>query len=262
MNRKYIGISATIILLVGIIGSILTFPSAMKQAEEQKIEEVVKAQEIKNIQVDSNLTKIKILPTTNRDIRVVYKTKKDENDPLSIETDDSTLTIQTKNKVRFPFRFFISVESLHIFIPEEDYHRLAVTNKNGTIDVQEISVRDLSLETNNGKTTIKGTSGRTIDVKTNNGVIQLTNVTGEVTGRTHNGMITLETEHLDRTIDLEAHNGKITIQTEKKPTNTTFDLSIGNGKIDVFGQSTWDDVVGSGDYLVKVSSNNGMITIK
>lgn len=61
-------------------------------------------------------------------------------------------------------------------------------------------------------------------------------------------------------IDLECNNGKIMIKTENEPTNTTFDVHVDNGKVDILGKHEGNTVIGKGENLVKLP-NNGKIEI-
>jgi DUF4097 and DUF4098 domain-containing protein YvlB len=60
---------------------------------------------------------------------------------------------------------------------------------------------------------------------------------------------------------LESDNGSITIQTDKEPNNVTYDVQVDNGNINIFNKYTSSSVLGNGDNLIKLKTNNGRITI-
>ncbi len=89
----------------------------------------------------------------------------------------------------------------------------------------------------------------------------MSDIIGDLKGRTNNGSISLVTSNLDRPIDLETHNGKINIQTEKEPTNVRFDTSVHNGKITILDDTNFSNIIGDGDNLVKLKTYNGSIKV-
>lgn len=264
MSRKVIGICAAIILAIGLIGSMITLPSTMNVARGEKIVETVSAEEIDDLLIKSDYARIIVEPTTEDDIKVVYNKRKDTSTPLEVENKGSSVTVTIENQSRMWFNFgiFPFNETLKLSIPEKDYNRLTIQNKNGTINVQDIHAQNVTAHSNNGAIVLQNVVGEHAEVSTNNGTINISGVTGEVIGKTKNGIITLETDDLDRPIDLETNNGKITILTAKEPTNTLFDVNVGNGTVTVFGKSNWDTIIGDGENTVRVAADNGLITIK
>src|SRR5699024_9152573 len=96
----------------------------------------------------------------------------------------------------------------------------------------------------------------------NNGKIKLADVDGQLVGRTNNGSISLIAQEIDRPIDFATDNGKILIQTEHEPTNAILDIKIDNGKVDYFGEFTWDNDNGDVEDDINLETKNIIITLK
>jgi len=97
-----------------------------------------------------------------------------------------------------------------------------------------------------------------VNAETDNGEVSLEHVEGNINGDVNNGRIYLQTSHLDT---LETDNGNIDIETEKEPTNAILDIKTDNGKATVFGSTNWNTVVGDGDNLIELNTNNGEINV-
>lgn len=280
INMKNISVVALILLIVGIIGSALTFKSAY-QAEDIIKTETILGEEIENLDIKTNNTRVDVLPTNDQDINIELSTK-NSHDQLLTEVNGSTLLIQVKNKKRqlIQLDFFSFGSTLTVYVPEKVYHSFQIDTHNGRVTVDQLQASDVTVKADNGKIelenmisdtvtgqadngeiSMKNINSSTTQVKTSNGRINLDHVEGKVFGRTNNGSITLVTEHLDRSIEFEADNGIINIQTEKEPTNAILDVRVDNGKVRVFGNSNWDTIIGNGEHLIKLVMNNGNITI-
>ena len=279
-NIKLISLIALALLIVGVIGSVFTFTSAY-QSEEIIKTESVGSEGIENLNILTNNTKIEVLPTNDSDITAELSTKNKKHELLA-KVEDSTLFIEVKDKQKsfISLDFFSFGTTLTVYVPEKAYDSLQVESDNGRITVDEIEANGVNVKADNGRIeleniesmtvtgnasngliSMKNVNSSTINVTTSNGKIMLDHVEGEIYGKTSNGAIELVTENLDRFIELETNNGKINVQTEQEPTNVTFDVRVDNGKARVFGESNWDTVVGNGENLVKLTTNNGGITV-
>src|SRR5699024_9683792 len=125
----------------------------------------------------------------------------------------------------------------------------------------ELEGNTVQAETDNGRIELQNIVAKIVKANSSNGRIDMENIEGEVFGKTNNGGILLATNHLNRPIELHSDNGKIEIQSKNKPENAVLDLKTKNGEISVYGKDDWDTVIGDGDNLIKVSSQNGRITI-
>lgn len=261
LNIKRISFIAFVLLIVGITGSVFTFTSAY-QSKGILMQEVVQSEEVLNINISADNGKIQILPTDDIQITTELSTKNNKYELLA-EVDDNTLFIEAidQQKKFVNFDIFSFGTTLTIYIPEKTYDSLHVESDNGLITVNQMQANDIHVRTDNGKVELRDIDSSSVKVNTSNGKVVLDHVQGDIVGKTNNGIIELVTEDLERSIDLETDNGRINVQTVQEPMNVTFDVRVGNGKIKVFGDSNWDTVIGNGEHLIKLKTDNGSITV-
>lgn len=279
-NIKLISLIALALLIIGIIGSVFTFNS-VHQSDWLTKEETIPSEGIDNLDILTNNTKIEVLPTNDSDITAELSTKSKKHE-LLVKVEDSTFFIEVKDKQKsfISLDFFSFGTALTVYVPEKVYDSLQVESDNGRITIEQIKVNDVNVKADNGRielgsidsntVTVRSSNGRiamesinssTINANSSNGKIMFDHVEGDISGKTNNGSIELVTTDLDRSIELETDNGKINIQTEQEPTNVTFDVRVDNGKVLIFGSSSWDTVIGNGENLIKLKTNNGGITV-
>ncbi|MBU9720898.1 MULTISPECIES: DUF4097 family beta strand repeat-containing protein [Bacillaceae] len=269
-----------VLLAIGLVGSLMT--SGSMATSHSVIEEIVE-QEVDDIYVYSNNTRINIYPTDESTIKVEFQGDVSRHQ-LTTEVEGASLSVRLEGKNRLKFidlNLFSKPQELSVFVPERIYKSVELDTRNGRIQVSNVEAENFQVKTNNGRiemnditsTSIKGSSdnGRidlrnvsasSLEVHTHNGRIELDGVLGDIKASSNNGRLTLYTEKLDRNIELETHNGRITIETEEEPTNVIYDVKTNNGSISIMGSSNWDTLVGDGDHIVKLTSRNGSITVE
>lgn len=263
---KKISIIALVLLLAGIVGSLLTFRS-VNVLEPVSEEKVINNQNITAIDVDTDNSDVEIVPTkkSQTKIEVSGKTTGDYKHELTAEVEGTILNIKLKDQRQkfFYFNFNAFAESfrLKIYLPEKEYASLKINSSNGRIHLEQLKVKDLFAESNNGRIELKKIASTSVNVKTDNGRITLDYVDGKIKGKSSNGRISVLTKDLDRPIELDTDNGRIEIQTEKEPTNTTFDVDTDNGSIDILDKYNGNAVIGNGENLIRLSTNNGSISV-
>lgn len=262
-NVKKVLMFAAILIVIGVIGSVITFnfsePASIAQAED------IKNTDITEIEIHSNNEKVEIIPSSEQNIKVELSGRSNnKNDKFTAKESGNTLSIQTESKDLkfFDFDFFTKTLTLTVFLPEKLYESLEVDIDNGSLNAENLNIKDINAATENGRIALKNIGADTVQVNSSNGKIELDHVKGEITGKTNNGKISLVTESLDRALELETDNGAINVQTEKEPTNAIFDVRVDNGSIKIFGNSNWDTVVGDGDNIIKLKTNNGSIRVE
>ena len=279
-NIKFISLIAFALLVVGIIGSVFTFRS-FYQSDWIIKEETISGEEIEQLDIRTNNAKIELLPTSDADITAELTTKSKKYELLT-KVEGDTFLVQVKDKRRN----FISLDlfsfgtSLTVYVPEKLFDSVQIESDNGLISVEQLSANNVHVKADNGKIELEGIESTaitgdasnglitmkdiissTVDVNTSNGKIKFDHVEGDIYGRTNNGAIEFIAEDLDRSIELETDNGKIDVQTNQEPTNVTFDVRVDNGKVRIFGSSNWDTVIGNGENVIKLKTDNGAINV-
>lgn len=284
LNVKKIAVIALALLLVGVIGSIFTVRSVLgSDVISETIE--INDEAFDQIAIKTNNATVELLPTDDETTTVEFtgNRKNDQKYDVNADVDGNLLSITVKEKWLkfFSFDFSFSSPTLTVHVPEKEYETIQIDTDNGRVDANELEANEVNITTSNGRAYASGLEVNEINVITNNGRIELKdikstvvtseadngeirleNVDGKLTGSTSNGKITLITEHLDRPIEFRTSNGRIHIQTENEPTNALFDVKVDNGKVRIFGDSNWDTVIGDGDNLIKLTTNNGGITVE
>lgn len=259
---KQLSIIALVLLLLGGIGSILTFRIADKNMDIS--EETIVDQAFTSVEVESDNMRIDILPTKDQHatVELTGRTKKKKNISFDVKVKGETLTIRAKERDFRLFSFdFISSLNLRVLLPEKQYKSLEVNNNNGKINVEDIKAVDLAAKTNNGSISLTNTSSEKIWAIVDNGKVSLDHAEGDIESSTDNGEISVNTRDLDRNIELRTSNGQIHIRTEKEPENATFQVNVNNGKINILDKYSGNTVIGSGKYMIKLSTNNGQIDV-
>ncbi|TQR21591.1 DUF4097 family beta strand repeat-containing protein [Psychrobacillus vulpis] len=138
---------------------------------------------------------------------------------------------------------------------------LEVETDNGRIEIDKVQVDKLSTQTDNGRIEIRNIDAEQIISETDNGRIMMEYVNGDIIAKTDNGRISLLTTSLDRSIQLETDNGSILVETENEPTDVSIHAKVDHGRINVFGENNSRTVFGSGSNTIRLSSDNGKITV-
>lgn len=260
---KKMVIVASILLVVGVIGSIVTF-NFMDDPAPIAEEKVIDTNDITAINIRANNETLNVIPTKKQTTKVALtgKATRNSKDELFVGVEGNKLSIRTENQRKFfSFDFFTTSLTLTVYLPEKVYESLQVDIDNGHFRAEQLTVNDIKARTNNGQIKMSNIEARTVKVKSDNGKINLEDVEGEIVGKTDNGAISLVTSDLDRPIELESDNGRITIQSDKEPTNATFRVDTDNGDINIFDKYDGDAVIGDGKNVIKLSTDNGRITV-
>ncbi|WP_170140778.1 DUF4097 family beta strand repeat-containing protein [Oceanobacillus arenosus] len=218
-----------------------------------------------HVDVETENVEIEILPTNGNSTEIELMGNENNKYRLVTNVEGDTLHIEVKNKRFRWFSFGLfnrSSASLKVLLPEKPYENVEVVTDNGKIFASEMEADVVKIEADNGQIALNEIKCTLLNAEVDNGDVSLENIDGEINGTSNNGRISLRTDSLDRPITLETDNGAIEIQTEKEPTNATFDIHVDNGKISIFGKSDYDTVIGNGDNLIKLTTDNGKITVR
>ena len=259
--RKKLSILALLLLLIGGVGSYFTFSQSWEEVTSEK---KVNSDMVEEIQISIDNATVEVLPTSDTETKVQLVTKGMDVSKLDFtaEVEGTKLTIRLKDKSTFYVGFNIQSSHLYVYVPQKLYQSIAIDNDNGKVRMSELNVKNLNVQTDNGRIELNKIVSENVDVKSANGRLNLNDVEGNIKGSSNNGKIVLTTKDLDRNIQLESNNGKISIETEKEPTNTTFKIKADNGSINILDKYEGNTVIGKGENLVYLKSNNGKIEVK
>ncbi|PJN90919.1 DUF4097 family beta strand repeat-containing protein [Bacillus sp. mrc49] len=261
INVKKLSIIALVLFLIGAIGSAFTFSQVTNQSATTEVKTI--SDVVTDINISADNATVEIIRTKGQETKVELVSKGVENSKLDFtaDVDGKKLTVKLKNQLTFSFGFHIQSLHLKVYVPERAYKSLAIKSDNGKVKISDLKSEHVKVKSENGRIELNEILAKKVEVNSSNGAVELDHVEGELVGSSNNGKIMLITKDLDRKINLESDNGKIMIQTENEPTNTTFDVSVDNGKIDILGKYKGSTVIGKGENLVKLETNNGKIEI-
>jgi len=250
-----------IILVVIVVVSLVSF---LPFGSNGKAKELDITEDFNQIEIKTENAEVEIVPS-DRDTTIVELTgNKNNKYKLVANVEEDSLNIKVKDRLFSWFSinlFNWSPPSLKVYVPKKSYDSLNIVTDNGKVEAKELQANEVFAETDNGRITLKHIQSSAITTEADNGKISLENVEGLISAKSNNGHISLITDSLDRSMQMETDNGSIDIQTQAEPTNVTFDLNVNNGKISVFGDSDYDTVIGKGDNLIKLTTDNGKITV-
>ncbi|MFB4475615.1 DUF4097 family beta strand repeat-containing protein [Virgibacillus sp. SK37] len=251
------------IVLIGVMAvSITQFFSRNGSGPEQ----LEVSENFVGVHVKAHNAAVEIFPSDSKSAEIAVSGK-NKHDKLEAKVKNDTLMVELKDKrffSWFTFDWFNAFKTLTltIYLPQNVYEAIKAETENGLVKLKNLKANDVYVETDNGEINLRNIESLNLSAEADNGTILLDNVVGEISGNTDNGKIVFKTDSLDQMIDLETDNGAINVYTEKEPTNTTFNINTDNGKILVFGKSNYDTVIGNGENLVKLKTDNGSITVE
>ncbi|WOV86673.1 DUF4097 family beta strand repeat-containing protein [Sporosarcina oncorhynchi] len=245
LNIKRLSIIASLLLLIGIVGSIATYKFI---AKPESLTEKIEDDHFTDIEISTNDGKIELVPTNEKNTRIEVSGHR-LTDNFSAMVTNSTLSIsyQEKTKKFYSFGLAQNSASMKIYIPRKSYHSIAVHANNGRLIVQELDADDMILKANNGKISASELKAKKIIVSAKDGSIDLQEIhSDELNVKSNNGRITanslsgttIELQAKDGSIDLQqihsdelnvkSNNGRITANSLR---GTTFKLQANDGRI-------------------------------
>src|SRR5690625_1068190 len=103
-STRKILLIAIILIIIGLIGSALTYASANDKSDWESENVTLDPEGILNIDIDSKNAKVEIVSTDNDQVKVEYKARNAEK-KLITEVNHSTLSIQAGDKSKKWFSF-------------------------------------------------------------------------------------------------------------------------------------------------------------
>ncbi|TFJ92085.1 DUF4097 family beta strand repeat-containing protein [Lentibacillus salicampi] len=262
---KKLSIAAFVLLLVGVIGSFFTFN--INDTVPVSEEKVIDNKAITDIEISADNQGVELISSDEDKAKVELSGRRNGNikTRMNVEVEEGILSIELVDEHQKLFNFFDFIGTsltLSVYLPEKVYESLEIDMDNGSAHAEQLNIKHIETDLDNGLIEMKNITATTINAKGDNGKISLENVEGKINGEVNNGKIYLKTNNLDRPITLKSNNGNIKIETEKEPTNAIFDINTDNGSATVFGSSNWNTVVGNGDNRIKLTTDNGNISVE
>lgn len=261
---KKLSVLALVLLIIGGTGTVLTFSrsNTVVQISEEK---TFSGDAIQTVQIETDNADVEVMPTEESAVRVELAGKGNPDNKITfdadVEGDTLVVNLEEKQQKFFTIGFISSDVTLNVYLPKSTYESLSITNRNGRVQLSQLSSKKVNVRVNNGQVNAKNIASEAVMVQADNGKISLDHVDGTINGRVSNGSIKVATKDLDRSMQLKSNNGSITVQTEKEPTNTTFNVHKDNGEINILNKYSEDTRFGDGKNVIELTTNNGKITV-
>lgn len=275
MEKKKVFIWVALIAIIAVI--------VFQVLNNGKEGDVTIDKDFSHVEVESDNADIIILPIEADQASIELDRNDNNRYKLDVRVKEETLEIRVERKgfKWLSFSFFSKKPVVMVGLPKKDYGTIIAEADNGTINVNQTSVRKLTTGTDNGDVMIDEIDSKEVLAESDNGHIILKNITsqeisveidngdtviedstGRITAESSNGMLTVITDKIEQPMDLVTDNGEILVRTEGKSDNVRFEAKTDNGKINIYGQSITDTANGNGDIVVKLVSDNGGITVE
>lgn len=262
-NVRHITLLALVLLVVGGLGSLLMY---QLQDEPQPILENLEIPDsnITTISIEMDHTDVELLPTKDSATQLKLMGMARTEDNLSTRIEGNTLTVQLKDEPSNKWFSFGNDEpkfQLVVYLPEKAYETIQLDLDNGSILASQLQAKKFDAVTVNGPIELQSMSASSIKARSENGKLILKDLEGDIEGYTENGLISMRTPTLDRTIQLESKNGGIRIETAQEPTNVTLDVQSDNGYVDLLDVMESYEIIGKGEHSLRLHTVNGSVTI-
>ncbi|CEG21752.1 hypothetical protein BN1080_00668 [Planococcus massiliensis] len=139
---------------------------------------------------------------------------------------------------------------------------LRIRSDNGALKLKSSRTEKAEMKSDNGKIELENIEAAQIRLQSDNGSILMDRVEGRISAESDNGRIRLFTSNLERDITLKTDNGSITVETAEEPTNASIHAHKDYGKAKIFGVKSNHTVYGSGQHSIILKTDNGSIEVK
>jgi|GEM_PF-4922570 len=194
-------------------------------------EKTVSAMDVTNISVNSDISKVEVLPQASKQAAVVL------NGTSSLPQSDFHLSAKV---VGHTLQVVLNTEThvvngsnnitLEISVPQRTYQSVGVNDSVGTLDIHDISAKSSNFQVDTGKITVENVTG-SITASSSVGAIQVTNCSGALNLSTQTGAINVTVPKIVHSIKANGSIGAVTITSQSAPEHMTFDLQTDTGKV-------------------------------
>jgi DUF4097 and DUF4098 domain-containing protein YvlB len=214
---------------------------------------------LNQVDIDMANGSVKVLPWEQRDVRVecsakVYRVE-DQDEARRKFLEDAIFTIENQ-KLRFSVQQkWMKVDAV-IHIPKEEYENVRIRLFNGSIEGENLTVKDcraktangkvflgnlecgkLETETANGQISISGSAIKDLEAETINGAIKVDGSFDNIDLQSFNGNVTCKVNNNDcESVEVKATTGSIEVLLpEKTPASGELKSNLGSFTIELDG---------------------------
>lgn len=260
-------IMATLLIVVGVIGVILTGKTFFDR-EEVEDEVSLSSDHFEHIVVDGDMGNVKVIPSTSDNIEISWKgslyNARSTDELVSIEENNTELKVNIGKKRFFNFSFFNlnfrNKLQVYLYLPDKQFNSLVVKNNVGNTEVNGIRVENLTTETDVSNLTIENVSANSIVAETDVGNLTLNDVQGKIYAKSDVGNIMININEIQDDMEITSNVGKVGLTVPEVPNNVTFNADSSVGNVRVFGERG-SYINKNAEYVVSMTTDVGNIRV-
>lgn len=245
---KKLSIFATLLIIIGVIGGILTYEADEIKAMNEK--QSVNMSSVKRITTSTISTDVRVISSetaTEATIELIGQAKDSQIPSLDVEVIDDELIVDVENtsdnkwfNINFSFEFYSPEMELLVTLPGKQYDNLDVSTVSGDVYIDNITVNNHAISTVSGD----------VDVE---------KLTGESDISTTSGDVFIFTKMIDAPILIETVSGDVEIEVESTLSNAAFNFDTVSGDINILDQEIDHLTIGNGTPTIEISTISGDI---
>lgn len=258
---------ALFFIIIGVVGVVLTAKGFFNQEVASK-EETFRSENIENIIIDSDVANIRMLPTTEEEIKVEWSGKmlKSNKNKVQIEEDSEFLRIDIGQDSLLgmrKFQFGININMLYVdvYVPEKEFASIQIDNDVGSTNISSIKASNVTVDSDVAGMTIGNIAARSINATSAVGSINIKNSTGKLNAINDVGAIDILMNEITDDISLQTNVGSIKVTVPTIPENVTFNGASDIGSINIF-EEKGSYISKDADYVVMMQTDIGNIKVK
>lgn len=262
---KKVSFLALLLLVIGVVGSIVTFSSLNNKVNVSEVQPIESGQ-ITSLKIDTVATDVELITIQNEDearVELVGKTTERLQSKVVVKTDEEALTVEVRSKKNkwFNFDFYMPTLTLKVFIPEKLYDSVQINGVSTDISIQNIAAKSLTIETVSGDIDGEVLRFNRGKLKSVSGDVRLEEIEGEVEVNLESGDVSLFMNDLTKSVKVKTISGDIEVVSSKEPTDVTFDVSTISGDVNLFDKYNNSATIGNGSAVIELEATSGDISV-
>lgn len=269
MLKKLI-ITAILIIIIGVGGSIITYTSSNKSAEMNEIQSI-NYENIDSVQINSVSTDVEIIATKeqkNASIQLVGKTKEINIPELSVKAEGTKLVIDlkegnTKNKwLELSPTFAPSTLVLKVYVPEKILNNIAYNSVSADLYLENMHANTIAFSNTSGDFDGRNLQFESATIQTVSGDVEIDELIGMIMITSESGDITMTMTDLIYPMQINSTSGDVEIVTENAPTDVEFKINSVSGNLNILNEFNKSTIIGNGTTLVEIQTTSADISVE
>lgn len=252
-----------IIVIIGVIGSIVTFKQAI-HPETHQVTDTFSVNDISALDIETNVAMVEVKHHEADDILVESKieSKKNGKEDIMMENRDGILTIhQERLKTYGVLGLFRQKQKIIVYLPKD----ANIDDVNIESDVAEIALDGIEagafdLHSSVGRIHLTDIVGKSIQAKSDVGQVELEHTEGTLDVTTDVGEIKYHQKQLTDSARFNSSVGNIEVTFEEMPKDAKVTTSSSVSHVNIFGDKE-DYIDGNGNTELRITTDVGSVDV-